>query len=853
MVAPAMTSPQQIKTVLTEKLAAPLVIVEDFSAQHQRHPEGGNGGHYHLFVVSDQFQNKTLIQQHRLVYSALEDLMGSAIHALSMDTYTVAEWQKIKGEGLTLREYKMICDRLKRKPNPVELGMFGVMWSEHCCYKHSRPLLKQFPTTGDRILVGPGENAGVVKIKEGLAICFKIESHNRPSAVEPYQGAATGVGGILRDIFTMGARPVALLNSLRFGRLTDPWVRQRVQGVVAGIAGYGNCVGVPTIGGEVYFDAVYDRNPLVNVMAIGILETDTIVKSRAEGIGNPVLYVGATTGRDGIKGASFASAELSDKSAQDRPAVQVGDPFMEKLLIEACLEAFQTGAVVSAQDMGAAGLTCATAEMSAKGGVGIVLHLDKVPIREHSLTPYEYMLSESQERMLLVAQKGREEELISIFHKWGLHAVVVGEVIAEPVVRVLHKGAVVAEVPAKALAEQTPVYAQQIGDIPPYAQKAWTADPDRENYPEDREHLAQSLRTLLAVPSLADKAWIYKQYDCQVQNNTVLMAGAGAAAVIRLRNPNYPIGELPEPREPSYVGLAAVVDCQARYVYLDPYRGAQLAVAESARNLSCVGAEPLAITNNLNFGSPEHQTGYWQLAEACRGIADACRALGTPVTGGNVSLYNETIQSDGTAQPIYPTPVIGMVGLVEDIRSVCGIGWRQVGDRLYLIGSSQTSLAGSEYLATIQQKVTGRPLPVDFALEKRVQAVCRAGISNGWVQSAHDCAEGGIAIALCECAIKGQLSCRVELPFTTSYIHTLFGEGPSRIILSVASEYVEVWEHYLEKHLAGHWWAIGTVTPADQPLQFQVGNLVLTFSLPEINNIYRQAIPQMMAQFVGLG
>jgi len=843
-----MTYPQQIKAILSDKLSAPLVVVEDHSREHQHHREGGDSGHYHVFVVSDQFQNQTLIQRHRLVYSVLGELMGSEIHALAMDTYTVAEWQEIKGEGLTLGEYKMICDRLKRKPNRVELGMFGVMWSEHCCYKNSRPLLKQFPTTGDRILVGPGENAGVVKINDHLAICFKIESHNRPSAVEPYQGAATGVGGILRDIFTMGARPVALLNSLRFGRLSDPWVRSRVHGVVAGIAGYGNCVGVPTIGGEVYFDASYDRNPLVNAMAIGILETDTIVKSKVEGIGNPVLYVGATTGRDGIKGASFASAELSDKSQQDRPAVQVGDPFMEKLLIEACLEAFKTGAVVSAQDMGAAGLTCSTAEMSAKGGVGIVLDLDKIPIRDTSLTPYEYMLSESQERMLFVAQKGREPELIDIFHKWGLHAVVAGEVIAEPVVRILYGGEVVAELPAKALAEDTPVYRRQVTGIPEYALTAWADDPDGKPYPENGGHLENSWRKLLAVPSIADKAWIYRQYDRQVQNNTVLASEASSAAVIRLRNPNYSIGEMEEMSEPSFVGLAAVVDCQARYVYLDPYVGAQLAVAESARNLACVGAEPLAITNNLNFGSPEHNTGYWQLAEACRGIADACRALHTPVTGGNVSLYNETIKSDGSSQPIYPTPVIGMVGLVEDIRRVCGIGWREVGDRLYLIGNPQTSLAGSEYLAEIHQQVTGRPLPINWELEKQVQAVCRTGIKNGWIKSAHDCAEGGIAITLSESAITAQLSCIVELPLLTSYVHTLFGEGASRIVVSVAESEVAVWENYLNAHLPNHWWAIGRVTDKAQPLQIKVQDLVLTLPLAEATRIYQQAIPQMMEQ-----
>lgn len=842
-----MVNPQTIIDLLKESLQAEFVQINDHSAEHKHHREGGDSGHYHLTIVSPQFQHKSLIQQHRLVYSALQNFMGSSIHALAIDSYTVAEWQAIKREGLTLAEYKMIGDRLQRKPNPVELGMFGVMWSEHCCYKNSRPLLKQFPTTGPRILVGPGENAGVVKITDDISICFKIESHNRPSAVEPYQGAATGVGGILRDIFTMGARPVAILNSLRFGRLEDHWVRDRVAGVVAGIAGYGNCVGVPTIGGEVYFDAVYDRNPLVNAMAIGILETAQIVKSGAAGIGNPVLYVGATTGRDGIKGASFASAELSDKSHQDRPAVQVGDPFMEKLLIEACLEAFKTGAVVSAQDMGAAGLTCSTAEMSAKGGVGIILDLDQIPIREQSLTPYEYMLSESQERMLFVAQKGREQELIDIFHRWGLHAVVAGEVVAEPLVRILYRGAIVCEIPAPALAEDTPVYHRQVTGIPEYAQQAWANDPDREIYPDTKEHLLVSLRTLLGTPSIASKEWIYRQYDQQVQNNTLVMAGASSAAVIRLRNPNYGIGELRESIESSYIGLAATVDCNARQVYLDPYHGAQLAVAEAARNLSCVGAEPLAVTDNLNFGSPEHNTGYWQLSEACRGIAEACRQFNTPVTGGNVSLYNETIKPDGTAQPIYPTPVIGMVGLVEDIRKVCGIGWQSAGDRVYLLGSEQTSLGASEYLAVIHHQVTGRPLPVDFQLEKKVQLVCREGIRRGWLKSAHDSSEGGLAIALCESSISGRLSINVELPIYQSPIHTLFGEGASRIIVSVSTPDIQAWETYLQENLAGHWRLIGLVQSADQPLQMTIGTQQFDLNLAEITHIYRNTIETLVA------
>jgi len=840
-----MLTPEEIIDRLKIELEAELVQITDQSPQHRHHREGGEGGHYELTIVSHQFHHKTLIQQHRLVYEALSEWMGSAIHALAINAYTVEEWQAIKREGLTLAEYQMICAQLGRKPNPVELGMFGVMWSEHCCYKNSRPLLKQFPTTGERILVGPGENAGVVKITDHISICFKIESHNRPSAVEPYQGSATGVGGILRDIFTMGARPVAILNSLRFGRIEDKWVQNRVKGVVAGIAGYGNCVGVPTIAGEVYFDSAYDRNPLVNAMAIGILETNQIVKSGASGIGNPVLYVGADTGRDGIKGASFASAELSDKSQQDRPAVQVGDPFMGKLLIEACLEAFKTGAVIAAQDMGAAGLTCSTAEMSAKGGVGVILDLDKIPIREQSLTPYEYMLSESQERMLLVIAKGREQELIDIFHKWGLHAVVAGEVIAEPIVRILYRGEIVAELPAKALAENTPVYHRQVQGIPNYALEAWTQEPDRAVYPQTADHFHASLNTLLATPSIASKRWIYRQYDHQVQNNTVLMAGASSAGVIRLRNPNYSIGELGEGMEPSWVGLAGTVDCNARYVYLDPYGGAQLAVAEAARNLSCVGAEPLAVTDNLNFGSPEHNTGYWQLSEACRGIADACRALNTPVTGGNVSLYNETIKPDGTSQPIYPTPVIGMVGLVEDIRRVCGIGWQKAGDRIYLLGAEQTTLGGSEYLAQVHKKVAGRPLPVDFALEKQVQMVCRTGIRQGWIKSAHDCAEGGLAVALCESSISSQLSITVELPVYQSPLHTLFGESASRIIVSVSAEHIEIWEAYLQENLAGHWWSIGTVT-ADQALQIMINGELLSISLASISEVYQRTLEDLL-------
>jgi len=757
---------------------------------------------------------------------------------------------QIKAEGLTPEEFVMVCDRLGREPNRAELGMFGVMWSEHCCYKNSRPLLKQFPTTGERILVGPGENAGVIKISDKYSVCFKIESHNRPSAVEPFQGAATGVGGILRDIFTMGARPIALLNSLRFGDLNDPsdrtWIRSRVEGIVAGIAGYGNCVGVPTIGGEVYFASAYNRNPLVNAMAIGLLETKEIVKSGAFGIGNPVLYVGSTTGRDGIKGASFASAELSAKSAQDRPAVQVGDPFLEKLLIEACLEAFKTGAVVAAQDMGAAGLTCSTSEMAAKGGVGVELDLDKIPARASDMTAYEYLLSESQERMLFVAEKGREAELIEIFHRWGLEAVVAGEVIAEPIVRIFYQGEIAVEIPAAALAENTPIYHRQLAATPEYALQAWQWQESQLSVTSLTSN--QILLALLDSPSIASKAWIYRQYDHQVQNNTVIMPGGADAAVIRLRSQDFGVGELADLDLTECLGIAATTDCNSRHVYLNPYEGAKLAVAEAARNLSCVGAEPIAVTDNLNFGSPETAIGYWQLHEACRGIAEACREMATPVTGGNVSLYNETINSEGISQPIYPTPVIGMVGIVENVQKIVGQGWQNVGDRIYLLGSLQSSLAGSEYLAVIHHLVSGNPQPVDFELERKVQAVCRYGISQGWIVSAHDCAEGGLAVAIAESCISTNLSAQFCFPKPISSDHCLlFGESPSRILVSVTEAKAQVWETYLKENLLNYFWHIGTVGTEAQNLIVAIAeNTPIDLSLFEISQVYNSSIPKRL-------
>ena len=693
--------------------------------------------------------------------------------------------------------------------------MFGVMWSEHCCYKNSRPLLSQFPTEGPRILVGPGENAGVIDVGGGKRVAFKIESHNHPSAIEPFQGAATGVGGILRDIFTMGARPIAALNSLRFGSLEDARTRQIFTGVVSGIAHYGNCFGVPTVGGEVSFDEAYSGNPLVNAMAIGLMETDEIVKSGAVGIGNPVLYVGSTTGRDGMGGASFASAELSDESEAKRPAVQVGDPFLEKSLVEACLEAFKTGGVAAAQDMGAAGITCSTAEMAANGGVGIELDLDLIPEREPGMVPYEYLLSESQERMLFVAHAGREQELIDIFHKWELNAVVAGKVIAEPIVRILFEGGVAAEIPATALSDNTPIYKHELMAKPPeYAQAAWAWTENELPRADEKGINGKSwndvLLTLLATPTIASKQWVYRQYDHQVQNNTVVMPGGADAAVIRLRSLVDP-----DPNEKS--GLAATVDCNSRYVYLNPYEGALAAVAEAARNLSCVGAEPVAVTDNLNFGSPEKPIGYWQLAEACRGLADGCRKFSTPVTGGNVSLYNETLDSNGKPQPIYPTPVVGMVGLIPDLEKVCGQAWQNEGDRIYLLGenaasASSVTLGGSEYLKAIHKTVAGRPPKVNIELELRVQAACRHGIRAGWIRSAHDCAEGGLAVALAESCIGGEKGAEIKLSVGAQRPdNLLFGEGGARIVVSVDPAHQQDWETYCKENLPEQS-CIGTVS-----------------------------------------
>ena len=754
----------------------------------------------------------------------------------------------LRQEGLKSRDWDEICRRLGREPNRAELGMFGVMWSEHCCYRNSRSLLRGFPTEGSRILVGPGENAGVVDLGGGHRLAFKIESHNHPSAVEPFQGAATGVGGILRDIFTMGARPIALLNALRFGPLEDPANVGLMEGVVDGIAHYGNCVGVPTVGGEVAFDSSYSGNPLVNAMALGLMETEEIVRSGAQGVGNPVVYVGSTTGRDGMGGASFASAELSADSMDDRPAVQVGDPFLEKGLIEACLEAFASGDVVAAQDMGAAGLTCSCSEMAAKGGLGVELDLDRVPAREQGMTAYEFLLSESQERMLFVVKEGREEQLMQRFRRWGLQAAVVGRVLEEAVVRVLHHGLVAAEVPAAALAEDTPIEQHELLQEPPAdLQELWRWS--EENLP-DLDDCGSVLLRLLDDPTIASKRWVHRQYDQQVLANTVVSSGAADAAVVRLR-PQQGDGSLAT----AIRGVAATVDCPDRWVALDPERGAMAAVAEAARNLSCVGAEPLAITDNLNFPSPETPKGYWQLAMACRGIAHACRALKTPVTGGNVSLYNETKRDDGSLQPIHPTPVIGMVGAVDDVSAVTGLGWRQDQDSIFLIGvppddpdASALGLAGSSYQKLVTGQLAGRPPLIDFEGEARVGLFVREAIARGILGSAHDCSDGGLSVALAECSMASDLGIAVDLNLGDVRLdRVLFAEGGGRIVVSVKAERLGDWEALIGDHADLPVTHLGAVTTTPRLTIQSDQGLVMDLGLDQCLHAYGNALPRRIS------
>jgi phosphoribosylformylglycinamidine synthase len=667
---------------------------------------------------------------------------------------------------LTTEEYGKIVEILGREPNYTELGIFSVMWSEHCSYKSSRVHLKKLPTRGKLVVQGPGENAGIIDIGGGYVIAFKIESHNHPSFIEPFQGAATGVGGILRDIFTMGARPIAVMDSLRFGRLDDSETgarnRRIVAGVVAGIAHYGNCFGVPTVGGECRFESCYDGNPLVNVFALGVCRKEDVFYAKASGAGNPVIYVGARTGRDGIHGASMASAEFTEESKQKRPNVQVGDPFMEKLLLEACIEAMQTGAIVGIQDMGAAGLTCSTCEMGSRGGVGIEIELDRVPQRATGMTAYEIMLSESQERMLLVAQKGREEEVYSVFRKWGLEAAEIGVVTGDGKLRVKQHGETVAEIPNRELADEAPIYNR------PYSRPMRGATETPEMPPVD---IQAALPALLGAADICSKRWIWEQYDYQVRTNTLAGPERTDAAILRIKE--------------TGASVAMALDGNERYCYLDPREGAKLAVAECCRNLATVGAVPVAATNCLNFGNPERPEIMAQLVEAIEGMSDACRFFDTPITGGNVSLYNETL-----GEGIYPTPVLGIVGLMKTAAPVT-IPFKNAGRSVALLGgaggSNDLDFGGTEYAKTIVKQLWGLPPALDMEHEKRVHDAMREILAEGLAESAHDLSDGGLAVAVAECSFgAAEIGAQLDVDSDLRPEMLCFHEGPSRILISTA-------------------------------------------------------------------
>jgi len=736
----------------------------------------------------------------------------------------------IAAHGITDAEYKKIVQILGRDPNFTELGIFSVMWSEHCSYKNSKPVLKTFPTEGPNLLVRAGEeNAGIVDIGDGLAVCFKIESHNHPSAIEPFQGAATGVGGILRDIFTMGARPVLLMNSLRFGNLDTPNVKRLLRGVVSGIAHYGNCIGVPTLGGEVYFDESYEGNPLVNAMALGIIKTDEIVKGKASGIGNPVYYVGAATGRDGLGGAAFASKELSEESHEDRPAVQVGDPFMEKLLLEACLELIKTDAIVGMQDMGAAGLTCSTCETAARGSTGIEIELDKVPIRETGMTPYEIMLSESQERMLIIVKKGREKEVETLFDKWDLHAVQIGEVRDGHMMTVRKGGEIVAEIPAKALADDGPIYVRE-ERRPSYLDDAQKLDLESISEPADFNKI---LKQLLDQPTIASKAWIYRQYDHMVRTDTVFYPGHDAS-LIRIKGTNK--------------AIAVSTDCNSLYCYLDPFEGGKIAVAEAARNVVASGARPLAITNCLNFGNPMKPEIFWQFHQAVNGMIAACNALGTPVTGGNVSLYNENPRG-----AIFPTPTVGMVGVLDDIEKRVSSFFSKEGDIIFLAGETFNELGASQYLAAAHGLKKGLPPRLDLDKETALHDFILAAADRRLMKSCHDLSEGGLAIALAEgCfnpvksigAVIDQLDLVTPRMSDSKSLRSdalYFGESQSRAIVSVNPDRKEeILKLAKEKKVPLY--QIGRVWGSELVIGTKIN-----LRVDEAKEIYDNAIPRRMA------
>lgn len=732
----------------------------------------------------------------------------------------IAEQKVYKQFGVSEEEYELICGFMGRKPNYTEIGVFSVMWSEHCSYKNSKPVLRKFPTSGPRVLMGPGEGAGIVDIGDNQAVVFKIESHNHPSAIEPYQGAATGVGGIIRDIFSMGARPIATLNSLRFGRLTNDRVKYLFEHVVSGIAGYGNCIGIPTVGGEVMFDESYEGNPLVNAMCVGLIDHDKIQKGVAEGVGNPVFYVGPATGRDGIHGATFASEEISAESEAKRTAVQVGDPFMEKLVLEACLELIDSGIVLGIQDMGAAGLTCSSSEMASKAGNGMELYLDEVPQRESEMTPYEMMLSESQERMLFVVEPKHEEQAKAIFERWGLHCAKVGKVTDDGRLKLYHKGELVGDMPVGALVDECPIYNKP--SIEPEAYRL-NGQVDTTRLPEITD-LNKALLDVLASPSVASKEWVYSQYDYMVRTSTYVHPGSDAA-IVGVHG--------------TRKALAMTTDCNSRYVALDPEVGGRIAVSEAARNIVCSGGEPLAITDNLNFGSPEKPEVFWQLEKSTDGMAEACRVLNTPVIGGNVSLYNENAKG-----AIYPTPVVGMVGLVQDIDHITTQGFKQEGDVIFLLGETKAELGGSEFQHIVHGVAEGRPPQCDLQTEKTLLEGVLTAIREGLVASAHDLSEGGLAVALAESCISGGIGAAVDAAIALRPDFALFSESQARIILSARPDKADALEALLRRASVPVQ-RIGTVGGTELALRVN-GSEAVRLPVADLEKAWKDAIPCLM-------
>ncbi|MBU4484227.1 phosphoribosylformylglycinamidine synthase subunit PurL [bacterium] len=737
----------------------------------------------------------------------------------AMDQKTKITPQIIQKHGLSDEEYKKIEGLLGRTPNITELGIFSVMWSEHCSYKSSKIHLKRLPTTGKQVIQGPGENAGIVDIGGNQALAFKMESHNHPSFIEPYQGAATGVGGILRDIFTMGARPIANMNSLRFGDINADRMKYLVSGVVAGVGGYGNSYGCPTVGGDVYFDECYNGNILVNAFNAGLIDKDKIFLGQASGVGNPVIYVGSKTGRDGIHGATMASDEFNEETEEKRPTVQVGDPFTENILTEACLELMQTDAISGIQDMGAAGLTCSAFEMASRAGTGIEMDLDKVPQRAEGMTPYEMMLSESQERMLMVAHKGKEQIVFDIFKKWGLDCEIVGVVTDTGRMVVRWHGEVVVDLPVDPISAAAPVYER------PIQKPSWHDENKKLNINDIKEpdDLNNTLKSLLSALNIASKEWVYRQYDQYVLANTAIFPGSDAA-VVRIKDTKKAVG--------------LVVDCNSRYCYLDPYRGAALAVAECARNLACVGAKGLAITDCMNFGNPEKPEIMWQFKECVDGMTEACNEFDTPVTGGNVSFYNET-----KGQAIYPTPTIGMVGLISDLDKRATSNFKDDGDVIILLGNNTDEIGGSEYLKVIHKKIKGKPPYLDFNKEKIVQKTCIDGIKAGFIKSAHDCSDGGIAITLAESCImdkKNPIGATIQLDDSIRSDCLLFGEGSSRIVVSVAADGVDAILKLAEVN-----GCVANVIGAVGGKLFTINDLIC-LNIDEIHDLWWNSLPNVM-------